>query len=593
MFIVSVLLLGISVRYVEFLKSSKDSLIASKNKLQAKSMQESVSSMILLKQKSTVAMALSIANNKELCHYILDGHIPEGYYEKLIQKIKYNTLYKNIWIQILDNNATSLYRSWSKQHGDNLLNIRNDLSEVIASKKVTFSVSVGKFDLSIKAIVPVFLEEKFVGILEVISHFNSISKQLHTSGIDSVVILKKEYKNQLDYPFTKMFIGDYYVANFDAPKYMMQYLQKHGLENYFNDEYRVENGYLIVSDSLKDLTGQTIGYFIMSKKIKEISNMDLEFFMFKWISLGVIALLCLMIVFGIVMFYANRMQKKYYKNIIDTATNVVVINDKKKILAVNHAFFDYFTQYKTLEEFKSENECICDFFVEGEGYLDKMIDGIQWVDYLVADKSQVHKAKLKIGENIYYFRIGASIVSDEKLHYSIVLSDITQEELYKIKLERLVSTDFLTGIYNRRYFMQKIEEETNQAKRYEYPLSVVMFDIDHFKQVNDIHGHAVGDEVLVEYTKLIKGLLRQGDTFCRVGGEEFVIILPHIPEEEAVKTAEKLRKEVNSSRKILPITMSFGVTQYIKGENIEFLFKRVDSALYRAKETGRNNVVVE
>ncbi len=137
-----------------------------------------------------------------------------------------------------------------------------------------------------------------------------------------------------------------------------------------------------------------------------------------------------------------------------------------------------------------------------------------------------------------------------------------------------------------------MQEEVHRAKRYKHPFSLIMLDIDYFKQVNDKYGHTVGDEVLVEYTKLIGSLLREGDTFSRIGGEEFIIILPYAKIEEAQKIAEKLRVKIESFKKVLPITMSFGVVEYIMGEDIELIFKRVDDALYKAKDSGRNIVVV-
>ena len=119
-----------------------------------------------------------------------------------------------------------------------------------------------------------------------------------------------------------------------------------------------------------------------------------------------------------------------------------------------------------------------------------------------------------------------------------------------------------------------------------------MFDIDHFKEVNDKYGHDVGDEILILYSKLISSLIRKEDKLCRVGGEEFIIILPYLRLENATTLAEKLRKTVEQSKEIVPITISFGVAQYIQGETKEQLYKRLDDALYTAKEEGRNRVVV-
>ena len=586
------ILLYVSWRYIDFLEAKRDVLAASKHKVEALSMHQKVASLILQKQKATVAIALSIANNKQLAQNIKNKNIKKDYYENLITKLQKNTLYKNIWIQLFDANINSLYRSWSSKKGDNLKHIRQDLASVATNEKVAYSVSVGKFDLSIKAIVPLFSGENFVGMLEVITHFNSISKELKKSNIDSVVLLKKEFKNQLKYPFTKLFIDDYYVANFDAPKDARDYLKNNGVEKYFNNSYKVENNYIISSYELKNKNKPPIGYYIMFKKIDRISNMDLDFFMFKWLTFGIIIIMSIAIFVSTVFFFANRKQKKYYKNIINSATNIVIINNRKTIIDVNKIFFKYFDKYKTLEEFKKENECVCDFFVKEEGYLQKDMNGIKWVDYLIQNISSNYKVKVDIFGKIYYFSVNASKISKEQDYYSVVFTDTTEQENYKQKLEHLIITDALTGIGNRRCFQNKIQEEIQRAKRYRHPLSLIMFDIDFFKNVNDKYGHDVGDEVLIEYTKLVHSLLREGDAFCRIGGEEFMIILPHASVDEAQQVAEKLRVEIESYKKIVPITMSFGVVEYIVGEEIEFIYKRVDDALYKAKKSGRNIVVV-
>ena len=580
-----------SWHYIDFLKSKRDTLESSKHKTQALSMQEKVSSMILQKQKSTVAMALSMARNEDLTFDVKHKNISPNYYKELISKFNENTLYKNIWIQILDKDINSLYRSWTDKKGDNLSTIRLDLVNVAKTKKVACSVSVGRFNLTIKAIVPLFIDKKFIGIIEVISHFNSISRELKKSKIDSIVVLKKEFKNQLKYPFTKIFIDDYYVANFDAPKDSMNYLKENGIEKYFNNSYKLENTQIIASHELKNKDEKPVGYYIMFKKTDTISNMDLDFFMFKWLTLGIIIIMSIAIIISTILFFSIRRQKQYYKNIIGSTTNIVLINDKKFILDVNDTFFKYFTQYHSLEEFKEKHNCICDYFVQEEGYIQSIMDDKGWVEYLLENRSNVNIAKMNISGRIYYFYITASKVQKEQNHNSIVLTDITKQENYKKELEHLTITDALTGIGNRRFFQKKIKEEIKRVKRYKHSLSLIMVDIDFFKLVNDEHGHGVGDEVLVEYSKLILSSLREGDIFCRIGGEEFMIILPHATKDEALKIAEKLRVKVQESKKVVPITMSFGVVEYVLGEDTEHVFKRVDAALYKAKDSGRNIVI--
>jgi diguanylate cyclase (GGDEF)-like protein len=591
-FIILFLFVLISWNYFNYIQKQKETLEYNMLKNEAILMQKNLESMMEQKHRATTAIALSITADDHIVNMIENNNITEKNFNKLITNLKENTFYKNIWIQILDKNANSLYRSWSDKKGDKVLSTRKDIEHVIKSKKVTYSISAGKFDLSMKAIVPLFDNGEFIGILEVISHFNSISKDLKNRDIESVVILDKKYKDNIKHPFTNMFIDDYYVANNDASKKLRDYLKSNKIERYLNDDYKIENDYVIASYLLNDNDSNVIGYYIMFKKITDISTIGLDFFVFKWFAFWMITLMVIIVMISLVLFYTSRKQKKYYKSIIDSSTNIVVINNLETILDVNRFFFKYFNKYKTLKEFQSHYNCICEFFEEEKGYITKVVDGVNWIEYLISHPNDNSKVKVNFFSNIYYFAISASLISKENSHYSIILSDITAEETTKKELELLTVTDPLTKIGNRRYFQNRIEEEIGRANRYGHALSVILFDIDFFKQVNDKHGHDVGDKVLIEYAKFISSMLRKGDEFCRIGGEEFIIIIPHINEYDAYKIAEKIRKSVEDSKKITPITMSFGVTQYRKSEDVELMFKRVDNALYKAKQRGRNRVVI-
>ncbi|MBN2783070.1 MAG: GGDEF domain-containing protein, partial [Campylobacterales bacterium] len=241
-------------------------------------------------------------------------------------------------------------------------------------------------------------------------------------------------------------------------------------------------------------------------------------------------------------------------------------------------------------EFKKSYKCICDLFVEEDGYLQPQMGDLNWVEYLYLNKNKTNKAKIAYKNKEFYFSVRASLIDEQKQHYSIVFTDITKEELYKIELELISITDPLTNIKNRRYFQEKMHYEISRSKRYGYPVSFIMFDIDYFKVINDENGHDVGDEVLVVYTKFIASKLRESDIFCRIGGEEFMIIVPELDKDEAYKLAQKIREGVENYKKILPLTMSFGVVEYIDGESEQSLLKRVDKALYKAKDSGRNRV---
>ncbi|WP_457749438.1 GGDEF domain-containing protein [Sulfurimonas sp.] len=293
-----------------------------------------------------------------------------------------------------------------------------------------------------------------------------------------------------------------------------------------------------------------------------------------------------------ILFYRYDKQKHYYKNIIDNSTNIVIVSDTKKLVSANKTFFKYFKGYKNIEDFSKKHSCICEFFQDEEGYLTSINDGLSWIQYLIKNEIIYHKVKMKIDEDEYYFTISASILDKKNSLYGVIMSNITEQETYKKELELLAINDALTNIGNRRFFHQKLDEQIALTQRYNTPFSLIIFDIDFFKKVNDNYGHDVGDKVLVEYTKYISSILRDSDIFCRIGGEEFIVILSNTTKDKAYLLAQKLREGVEHSKKILPITMSFGVAGYEKGDDDISLYKRVDLALYKAKETGRNKVVL-
>ncbi|MBP9949833.1 MAG: diguanylate cyclase [Negativicutes bacterium] len=161
------------------------------------------------------------------------------------------------------------------------------------------------------------------------------------------------------------------------------------------------------------------------------------------------------------------------------------------------------------------------------------------------------------------------------------------------KLLKSAIKDELTGVYNRKFFEKRVVEEMEIADRANEHISLIIFDLDRFKLVNDNFGHQFGDEVLKRTTQIAGDLIRKTDFLNRVGGEEFAIILPNTNKAQAVFVAEKVRKalEDNKHFKVGQVTGSFGVAERMKAESLRSWYKRADNALYQAKNTGRNRVV--
>ncbi|WP_221237071.1 diguanylate cyclase [Roseospira goensis] len=176
-------------------------------------------------------------------------------------------------------------------------------------------------------------------------------------------------------------------------------------------------------------------------------------------------------------------------------------------------------------------------------------------------------------------------------------NDISGRKAMEDELKRLATTDPLTGIGNRRQLMDQGDREMRRASRYGSPLSVLMLDIDNFKRINDTYGHAVGDNALKAMVQCCLGQLREIDMLCRLGGEEFVALLPETPPEAAAVAAERLRSAVGGMTMAVPetgplaFTISIGVAApHPDDETLTDVLTRADEALYRAKRAGRNRV---
>lgn len=176
----------------------------------------------------------------------------------------------------------------------------------------------------------------------------------------------------------------------------------------------------------------------------------------------------------------------------------------------------------------------------------------------------------------------------------IIMHDITERKQLEEKLKLLSITDQLTGAYNRRAFEDFFARERSRAERYSEPLSFVIFDIDHFKEINDTFGHDAGDQILQEVVNISKKQIRQIDFLCRWGGEEFVLLLPETGIEGAQIFAEHFRSIIEKWKFPIPskITISLGLSQFHTSDSAETLIKRADIALYEAKQSGRNRVAV-
>lgn len=188
--------------------------------------------------------------------------------------------------------------------------------------------------------------------------------------------------------------------------------------------------------------------------------------------------------------------------------------------------------------------------------------------------------QLKIGRTIFKFIVSGNM--EAQYH----------EEIY-----RLMTVDGLTELHNKRYFNEAIEREASRSRRYERAFSLVLFDIDHFKRINDQYGHLAGDHVLRELARVVQERIRRDEIFARWGGEEFALILPETPLEGAYQLGEDLRARIEAHRFVfqgehIPVTISGGAALLGEDDSSADLIKAADAKLYEAKRSGRNRICI-
>jgi len=304
----------------------------------------------------------------------------------------------------------------------------------------------------------------------------------------------------------------------------------------------------------------------------------------------------------------NQYNKKITSTIITVLNNkkLVIINSpiikKDQLIGNDIVVFDITPLFKQLNEdrinyevIKREN--INNTFVNSKEEVKsyrQILDTNYWL------KAQLPKAKLNKGLNDLITKIVTGLIF-LLIIIIIIFGFIINQTYNKVikslrdkieKITELSETDYMLNIYNRSKFMEELKNEIKRVNRYGNNLSLIMLDVDYFKEINDRYGHMTGDQILIKLTEVINRKIRDLDIFARYGGDEFIIITPNTDLDEAAKLAQRLRESIAETNfeNLQGVTCSFGVAEYSSQDNIDSFIKKVDDALYQAKENGRNRV---
>jgi len=464
---------GLTKKKTAFILKEKYNVYATK-------IREDIKNLISSKEEMTLTIALALAEESRIKEVLISKNSDGINLKEFSKKLSVNTSFKNVWFNIIDKNGVSFQRSWIDKKGDSLLSSRIDVKKMIENPTIMSTISVGKFDMTFKSMVPIYHNGEFIGIFEIITHFNSIVEHLLDNNIGAVVLVDKKYKNQITKPFTQTFLEDYYIANKNADEYLLDYMQSKSIQFFYNNKMKYyldeKFGKLITFYNLVDVNNNPMATIVAFEELSTI-NMDdvksIETNMTFYTVLFVIFL----VVYGyylVVRKYSKELNKKvidrtqelhnektYIQTIFDTNPSIIIVMKDSELIRVNKSFLDFFG-YGTLEEFKKEHKTICKFFVsinDKKFPKNKEIDGKFWSTYLSNNIKKDNLVKLKHDNKIYFFTINSLYMhEDEALVTMQNITELKHKEQLLHQQSKMASLGEMIG---------------NIAHQWRQPLSII------------------------------------------------------------------------------------------------------------------------
>ncbi len=459
----------------------------------------------------------------------------------------------------------------------------------------TFTQSIQKEIASLQAS---HYERESKQLIESFLHLEN-SKQTYLSKINTtaLILMSKNPNKIIAQAMPNHALEDYHLTSFNEDSQKIELIKQKGL-NYFLKipHYRIYQNHLIVPYKITQ-NNQDLGYYLLIKAIEPYNKNSIYLLGF-----GVFGVLFLVLFFS-TQFYQKKqeitIQREHFKEIINSTIDIIMIFDHDRLIDANLAFYKFFEDCKTLEDFEKSHNTIANLFVQEEGFIQKTIGGYHWVEYAYHHKTKEHQLKIdyKQQEHIFALKVQALSQSGSKIYthqelYTVVLSDITTMKRYQEELERITKTDILTKLGNRESFYQNIHMEIARAKRHATELSLIMFDIDRFNKINELYGQEAGDSVLIKIAQSVKDFLRTTDVLCRYSGDAFMIILPKVQSSGALILAQRIVEHIKclDVAPVDGVTISAGVTQYRTSDTLDTLLMRTTQALNEAKSKGGNGI---
>ncbi len=321
--IITILAFSMTTNYIY---EKENQLLDKKYTNHASNIQDKIKSQILKKKNATLALTITLANNPDIINYGMKNNNLNS----LSLLLREETDFKNVWFQIIDKNGKSLYRSWSDKKNDAIVKVRSDLKKMLKKPRIKSTISIGKYDITFKAMVPIYKNGDFLGIIESITHFNSISRGLRLSdSLEPIIIIDDKYTKQLEKnAFTKIFLKNHYIANLSVSKELLRYLDSQDLNSFLNiEKYKIDRDKLVVNTPII-FENKMLGNFLVFKNLDTIDTSYIdEYKQNAFLYLGLFVILLGLVLYIISYYLYSKELKKLYKRLRNNQKELNKLND--------------------------------------------------------------------------------------------------------------------------------------------------------------------------------------------------------------------------------------------------------------------------
>ncbi len=590
----------------------------------AHEMQEQTRTLIREKSDAIMLIALALAEDHQLQQALKEKNHTRLSLKAFSKRLRTLTALQYVWFQVHTAEGISFYRSWNDKRGDNMRHARLDVDAMIRQPHIKSSISVGKYDLSFKAMVPIFHDHQFIGIFEVIAKFNSIAEKLLQLGVQPLFLVDKRYKKQITQPFSRRFLGDYYVANLNADEKYFDYVRSLEIEtdlmrtDYF--DFYSPNNELVTHVSLLDLSGKSMAHLVLFKPIETIDMQDIMQTRREFIMVMIIFIFIIVLIFSTL--YSKRRRSfilehnvklssevsvktmelkeksNFLQEVIDSVSDtIMVINKDYTVTLMNKAARNLYDKAYIKDvaapkcyEISHSQSIPCNNVEHPCPLAEAFKLGISTTMLHEHQNAYVELTATPLRDN------DGNITAILEIGHDVTSHMNTQQKLHEQKsdLKFMADHDALTGLPNRVLFLDRLKQTIKRAHRYQRKVGVMFIDLDRFKEVNDSFGHEAGDKLLQQVSQRLKEHLRETDTIARLGGDEFTIVIDDTSDynhlaDIAENIVTLLGEPITIEALELYVTASIGISLYPEdGDTPNLLLRNADAAMYRAKERGKN-----